>query len=111
MPDDVPLRVLARAELEIDGVLRPLCRDGRSPRVRPELRRDAIGYGRRALEIAITAAVTEREQAPPRDEWDPRWKLIRDRAGRAATAVELALRALVPDKKRPKGYGRPGHVV
>jgi hypothetical protein len=97
----------ASSALEIDEFLRSRF-TGRSPTIRPDLRRAAVSYGRRALEIAIVAADLESGQSPPRCEWEGHWERTRDMGKAGADGLRSALRALDP---RPgmsvRAYAKP----
>jgi hypothetical protein len=76
--------------------------------IRAEIERDAIGYGRRALEVAIHAAVGEAAQSPsPRRKWEPNWLLVARKARRAERGIDHALRALDPNNRKPRFYVQP----
>jgi hypothetical protein len=102
----VPSRVYKAAPLKIDAEIVERIASARPPRIQMT-KEEALSFGRRALEVAITSAVAERDQNRPRSEWEPDWCNIRDTSNAARKSLERALRALNPKAARSLDYVKP----
>lgn len=94
----VPSKIFKAGVLLIDREIEERIRAPRSG-IRPELKERSKGFARRALEVAINAAVGARQLDPPRSEWEGNWVDIRDAANHAHGALSALLRRI--DKRGP----------
>jgi hypothetical protein len=103
----VPAKVFHQSPLQIDAEITKRINASRKPKVRSEIRDRAIEVGRRALEIAILRARMAHERNPSREDWEPDWRSIHDRARDANKAIQAALRALNPKGKSARMFRLP----
>ena len=95
----VPERVYDLKEsLGIDEALLSRIKS-RAPRIRAHLVDYVVPIGRRALEVAITEAVSQKELHPRLSEWKPEWSRIADASQDAVAALARLFRAIDPDGK------------
>ena len=95
----VPARVFQKGRLGIDEALSSRIKSRLVPRIRPHLVDYVVPIGRRALEVAIREAVSQKELNPHRNEWEPEWSRIADASKEAAAALAKLLRAIDPSGK------------
>ena len=95
----VPARVFQKASLGIDEALTSRIKSPRAPRIRSHLIDYVVPIGRRALEVAIKEAVSQKELNPRPSEWEPEWSRIADASQDAVAALARLFRAIDPDGK------------
>jgi hypothetical protein len=71
----------------------------RAPRIRAHLVDYVVPIGRRALEVAITEAVSQKELHPRLSEWKPELSRIADASQDVVAALERLFKAINPDGK------------
>ena len=67
----MPARVFQKESLGIDEALKSRIKSPRAPRIRSHLVDYVVPIGRRALEVAINEAVSQKELNPRQSEWEP----------------------------------------
>src|SRR3954451_20186723 len=72
----VPARVFQKRSLGIDEALLSRIKSPRAPRIRSHLINYVVPIGRRALEVAIKEAVSQKELNTRPSEWEPEWSHI-----------------------------------
>ncbi len=88
-----------------------------SPRIRSHLVDYVVRIGRRALEVAIKEAVSQKELNPRLSEWEPEWSHIADASQAADVALSKLFRAIDPAGKDAENFApfirqsRAGGVV
>ena len=95
----VPARVFQKRILGIDKALKSRIKSPRAPRIRSHLIDYVVPIGRRALEVAIKEAVSQKELNPRPSEWEPEWSRIADASQDAVAALARLFRAIDPDGK------------
>ena len=95
----VPARVFQKRGLGIDEALLSRIKSPRAPRIRSHLIDYVVPIGRRALEVAVKEAVSQRELNPRPSEWEPEWSRIADASQDAVAALARLFRAIDPDGK------------
>jgi hypothetical protein len=95
----VPARVFQKRSLGIDEALKSRIKSPRAPRIRSHLIDYVVPIGRRALEVAIKEAVSQKELNPRPSEWEPEWSRIADASQDAVAALARLFRAIDPDGK------------
>jgi hypothetical protein len=95
----VPARVFQKESLSIDEALLSRIKSPRPPRIRSHLTDYVVPIGRRALEVAIKGAVSQKELNPRPSEWEPEWSRIADASQDAVAALARLFRAIDPDGK------------
>jgi hypothetical protein len=95
----VPARVFQKRSLGIDEALLSRIKSKRGPRIRSRLIDYVVPIGRRALEVAIKEAVSQKELNPRPSEWKPEWSLIADASQDAVAALARLFRAIDPHGK------------
>jgi hypothetical protein len=95
----VPARVLQEGNLlGIDEALKSRIKS-RAPRIRAHLVDYVVPIGRRALAVAITEAVSQKELHPRLSEWKPEWSRIVEASQDTAAALARFFKAIDPDGK------------
>ena len=94
----VPERVSQEGNLGIDEALLLRIKPPRGPRIRSHLVDCVVQIGRRALAVAITEAVSQKELHPRLSEWE-QWSRIVDASQDADAALAGLFRAIDPDGK------------
>jgi hypothetical protein len=92
----VPARVFQKRSLGIDKELSSRIKSARAPRIRSHLIDYVVPIGRRALEVAIKEAVSQKELHPRLSEWEPEWSRIADASQDAVAALARLFRAIDP---------------
>jgi hypothetical protein len=95
----VPARVFQKGSLGIDEALLSRIKSSRAPRIRSHLVDYVVPIGRRALEVAIKEAASQKELNPRQSEWEPDWSGIADAAQDAVAAIGKLFRAIDPKGK------------
>jgi hypothetical protein len=95
----VPARVFQKESLGIDEALKSRVKSPRAPRIRSHLIDYVVPIGRRALEVAIMEAVSQKELNPRPSEWEHEWSRIADAAQDAVAALARLFRAIDPGGK------------
>ena len=95
----VPARVFQKRSLGIDEALLSRVKPPRGPRIRSHLVDRVVWIGRRALEVAITEAVSQKELHPRQSEWESEWSRIVDASQDAVAALARLFKAIDPDGK------------
>jgi hypothetical protein len=98
----VPARVFQRASLGIDEALSSRIKSPRAPRIRSHLIDYVVPIGRRALEVAIKEAVSQKELNPRLSEWEPEWSRITNASQDAAAA----LASVIPGEVYPYSFSQ-----
>jgi hypothetical protein len=92
----VPVRVFQKESLGIDEALKSRIKSPRAPRIRSHLIDYVVPIGRRALEVAIKEAISQKELHPRLGEWEPEWSHIANASQDAAAALARLFRAIDP---------------
>ena len=100
----VPARVFQKESLGIDEALKSRIKSPRAPRIRSHLIDYVVPIGRRALEVAIKEAVSQKELNPRPSEWEPEWSRIADASQDAVAALARLFRAIDPDGKDAENF-------
>jgi hypothetical protein len=100
----VPARVFQKRSLGIDEALLLRIKSPRAPHIRSHLIDYVVPIGRRALEVAIKEAVSQKELNPRQSEWEPKWSLIADACQDAVAALARLFRAIDPDGKDAENF-------
>ena len=102
----VPARVFQKRSLGIDEALKSRIKSPRAPRVRTHLIDYVVPIGRRALEVAIKEAVSQKELNPRLSEWEPEWSRIANASQDAVAALARLFRAIDPFGKDAEHFVR-----
>jgi hypothetical protein len=100
----VPARVFQKRSLGIDEALLSRIKSPRAPHIRSHLIDYVVPIGRRALEVAIKEAVSQKELNPRPSEWEPEWSRIADASQDAVAALARLFRAIDPDGKDAENF-------
>ena len=100
----VPARVFQKQSLGIDEALLSRIKSPRAPRIRSHLIDYVVPIGRRALEVAIKEAVSQKELNPRPSEWEPEWSRIADASQDAVAALARLFRAIDPGGKDAENF-------
>jgi len=95
----VPARAFQKESLGIDEALKSRIKSPRAPRIRSHLIDYVVPIGRRALEVAIKEAASQKELNPRPSEWEHEWSRIADASQDAVAALARLFRAIDPDGK------------
>ena len=90
----------------IDEALLSRIKSPRAPRIRSHLVDYVVPIGRRALEVAIKEAVSQKELNPRLSEWEPEWSRIADASQDADAALARLFRAIDPAGKDAEHFAR-----
>ena len=100
----VPARVFQKRSLGIDEALLSRIKSSRAPHIRSHLIVYVVPIGRRALEVAIKEAVSQKELNPRQSEWEPEWSRVADASQDAVAALARLFRAIDPDGKDAENF-------
>jgi len=102
----VPARVFQKRSLGIDKALSSRIKSPRAPRIRSHLIDYVVPIGRRALEVAIKEAVSQKELNPRLSEWEPEWSHIANASQDAVGSLTRLFRAIDPHGKDAEHFVR-----
>jgi hypothetical protein len=102
----VPARVFQKRSLGIDKELLSRIKSPRAPRIRSHLIDYVVPIGRRALEIAIREAVSQKELHPRFSDWEPEWSRIANACQDAVAALARLFRGIDPLGKDAEHFVR-----
>jgi hypothetical protein len=102
----VPARVFQKRSLGIDNALSSRIKSARAPRIRSHLVDYVVPIGRRALEVAIKEAVSQKELNPHLSEWEPEWSRIANASQDAGAALARLFSAIDPLGKDAEHFVR-----
>jgi hypothetical protein len=92
----VPARVFQKRSLRIDEALLSRIKSPRTPRIRSHLIDYVVPIGRRALEVAVKEAISQKELNPRLSEWEPEWSRIANASQDAVAALNRLFRSIDP---------------